>query len=218
MTEKTKGRVRQRTKWSPWQRTPRDIVDPICDEVGDVMMVNNLYAVIVGGKTFTLPDSREGKVTSLSIKRHDKKPIHDWRELLRIKNELIGAECWGVEAYPPMSELMDTSNQFQLYVFPEGYIMPFGIYGGQVVVEGDGTSGPGKSRQRPLPDWYPAAMKPEEADRLIAQLRQGVTCPDCRSMDIDDRGIIPNAHNRHRLFHCKGCGGEWTKHDNESGS
>jgi len=35
----------------------------------------------------------QGRVTHLSIRRNDRKPVRDWRELQRIKNELCGPEC-----------------------------------------------------------------------------------------------------------------------------
>jgi hypothetical protein len=53
----------------------------------------------------------------LSIKRIDKQPIHDWRDLQQIKNELIGPECEAMEIYPAESRLVDTANQFHLWCF-----------------------------------------------------------------------------------------------------
>ena len=55
----------------------------------------------------------------LSIKRIDKECIHDWRELQKIKNELIGPENEAVELYPAESRLIDESNQFHLWVLKE---------------------------------------------------------------------------------------------------
>ncbi len=172
--KKTKGRIRTRTRWERWRQLPEPAKpDPLVDEPGQVAVVNNVYLVVLAPQTYAKPNGEVGQLTHLSIKRHDKKPIHDWRELLRIKNELVGAECWAVEIYPPMAHLMDTSNQFHMYAFPEGAVMPFGISAGQTVIEGDGTTGPGQSCQRPLPDWYPEAMTPEEADEALDQLRNG---------------------------------------------
>lgn len=65
----------------------------------------------------------------LSIKRRDRKPIHDWRDLQRIKNELVGVECEGVELYPAESRKTDTANQYHLWVFLEsGHKFPFGWF------------------------------------------------------------------------------------------
>lgn len=208
-TTKKGGRIRKRQKWTPWVQLQEPAnPDRLVDEPDQVRVANNIYLVIMARKTFVNPGGEEGAFTYLSIKRHDKKPIHDWRELLRIKNELIGAECWAVEIYPPMKHLMDTSNQFHLYAFPEGYVMPFGVYANAVVVDGDGTTGPGKSCQRPLPDWYPAAMTQEEADRLIGRIRDGPSCPHCRGCEVcEEQGG----------FVCTDCGAEWVSRKNGRG-
>ena len=50
----------------------------------------------------------------LSIKRLDKEPIHDWRHLQRIKNELVGANCEALELYPAEDRVVDTANQYHL--------------------------------------------------------------------------------------------------------
>ena len=62
----------------------------------------------------------------LSIKTQDQQPIRDWRDLMRIKNELAGTACEACELYPNEGRLIDTSNQFHLWVFPPGICFPFG--------------------------------------------------------------------------------------------
>lgn len=54
----------------------------------------------------------------LSIKRLDREPIHDWRELQEIKNQIIGPEEEAIEIYPAESRLVDMSNQFHLWCVP----------------------------------------------------------------------------------------------------
>jgi len=93
-------------------------------------------------------------LTHLSIKRLDKRPIREWRDLLWIKNQLCGEDCEAIEIFPAMSRLVDTSNQYHLWVFPPGYRLPFGM-AGPFVAGGDGQTGPGRNRQQPLPSWYP---------------------------------------------------------------
>lgn len=55
--------------------------------------------------------------THLSIKRHDRLPIHNWQHMQQIKNDICGEEREGVELYPAMSRIIDTSNQYHLWVF-----------------------------------------------------------------------------------------------------
>ena len=62
----------------------------------------------------------------LSIKRHDREPFHDWRVMQRIKNAICGPEAEGVELYPAESRLVDTSNQYHLWVVVGGVRFPFG--------------------------------------------------------------------------------------------
>jgi hypothetical protein len=65
-------------------------------------------------------------MTHVSIKRRDKQAFHDWREMQQIKNAICGPEREAVELYPAESRLVDTSNQYHLWVLPEGTTFPFG--------------------------------------------------------------------------------------------
>ena len=62
----------------------------------------------------------------LLIRRRDLKVIENhWKELQRIKNEIVGPECEAVELYPADYRAHDTSNTYHLWVsflpFPFGY-------------------------------------------------------------------------------------------------
>jgi hypothetical protein len=82
----------------------------------------------------------------LSIKRIDRQPIHDWRELQAIKNELVGPEAEAVELYPAQSRAVDTANQYHLWVLGNGASWPFGFPKGLVADSIEGTT----AQQRPL--------------------------------------------------------------------
>ena len=60
------------------------------------------------------------------IKRLDKEPIHDWRDLQQIKNEVMGEEAEAIEIYPAESRKMDVANQYHLFAFttkiPIGFV------------------------------------------------------------------------------------------------
>jgi len=71
----------------------------------------------------------------LSIKSKNKKVIRDWRIFQKIKNMLAGEEREGVELYPAESRLVDTSNQFHIFVMPKGDRFPFG-YAERMLVKG----------------------------------------------------------------------------------
>lgn len=64
--------------------------------------------------------------THLSIKRHDRMAARDWRHMMQIKNEVVGPEREAVELFPAESRLVDTANEYHLWVLPEGERFPFG--------------------------------------------------------------------------------------------
>jgi len=95
-------------------------------EANEEIYQNNLYQVNIRHKA-DLVDEAWPAMIHLSIKRLDKGPIHDWRDLQRIKNELVGQEHEAIELYPAESRLVDTANQYHLWVLAEpGMIFPFG--------------------------------------------------------------------------------------------
>ncbi len=87
---------------------------------------NNRYQVTIL-RTLIVPNGWP-PIIHLSIKRLDRQPIHDWRDLQRIKNELFGSEHEGVEVYPAESLLVDTANQYHLWIFADAdATLPFGF-------------------------------------------------------------------------------------------
>lgn len=105
--------------------------------------INDLYQVNV---LSVAPIENWPDMVWLSIKRKDKQPIHDWRHLQRIKNEIIGPENEAVELYPAESRLADSANQYHLWVIKDPEIkFPFGFKDRLV----SGASG-GGAIQRPF--------------------------------------------------------------------
>lgn len=75
---------------------------------------NNLYTVLL--RLIGQPLPNWPPMVHLSIRRNDRRPVTDWRDVQRIKNDLCGPECEGAQLFPAESRLVDTSNQFHLYV------------------------------------------------------------------------------------------------------
>jgi len=108
---------------------------------GQNVFVNSRYQVAVR----ELADAG----VHLSIKRLDQLPVHDWRDLQRIKDELVGPECEAIELYPAASRLVDTSTQFHLWAVRDpAFRFPFGF--NERMVETDDDGGP--AAQRPPED------------------------------------------------------------------
>lgn len=131
---------------------------PIAVYANDVYQVS-VYAI--GGPNV----KPEDQMLHLSLKRHDRAAVHDWRHLQAIKNEIAGPERVAVEIYPPESGLVDTSNQYHLWVFPPGTELPFGFderlvfSDAQVMMFNAGNSrGEHKGRQRPYQPGLPVAL------------------------------------------------------------
>ena len=80
--------------------------------------MNDLYVVTVG--------ELESGAMHLSIRRTDRAPCRDWRHFQQIKNQLCGPEREGVELYPAESRVVDTANQFHIWVLPPGDKWPVG--------------------------------------------------------------------------------------------
>ena len=83
-------------------------------------------------KCAVMPVTADG-ITELAITRVDRGSIHDWRDIQRIKNDVMGAEREAVELYPSESRLIDTSNTYWLYVLPEGAQFSFGMTDGRSI-------------------------------------------------------------------------------------
>lgn len=94
----------------------------------DTIYKNDVYQVNTCTREF--PDF--GPLIHLSIKRIDRKPIHDWRDLQEIKNLIVGPEHEALELYPAESRRVDTANQYHLWVVPDpNYRVPFGFFDGR---------------------------------------------------------------------------------------
>lgn len=125
-----------------------------------VVQKRDLFSAELGGKTYY----------QLSIRTVENDSRHDWREFQRIKNELCGPGYEAVEVYPAESRLVDTSNQFYLWVLPEGDRVRFG-FEERLVMQGNARG----ARQRPFrKDQLPADLTTqEEYDARLSRLVSG---------------------------------------------
>lgn len=98
-----------------------------------------------------------GEMNHLSIKRLDRETVHDWRDMQRIKNEICGSDREAVELYPREDRLVDTSNQYHLWVLPEEILFPFG-YDTRAVADSELIG----NKQRPFEDRPEDALSDED--------------------------------------------------------
>ena len=138
--------------WNKFEKMK--VVDALKDHVDEVWK-NNRYEV-----QLQFMDNKKGIKGAIWLQFKDainKDAIHDWRDMQRIKNEICGEEREAVELFPAESRLVDTSNQFHLFVLQEGEKAGFG-YDGRAVVEAHNNfvQGKGGSKQR---EWE---LKPKD--------------------------------------------------------
>lgn len=152
-----------KVKWTPFQEAEKPELPEWAQKYkkeNSIMYLNSVYQVELS--LIDMP-SPFGKTVYLSFKTRDKQARHDWREIQRIKNELVGDDVEALELYPAESRLVDTANQYHLYCFPflefPERRFPFGFHD-RLVSEGSDPGGKG-SRQRD----FRKELKPPDALR-----------------------------------------------------
>jgi hypothetical protein len=128
----------------------------------DEIWGSGLYTCIVRyGEASGVKSDRSGLLW-LSIHRRDRKPLRDWRHFQAIKNEVAGSDRVALEIYPSEANLVDTSNEYHLWVLPVGMEdLGFGFVKGGLVMtpeevaaanEADADAGGCEAVQR---EWQP---------------------------------------------------------------
>jgi len=144
-------------KWTPFKKSSSFTSNGKPIDKGDLELgtdecyLNSRYQVFVYRREQVPQVKNFPQLIWLSIKRLDKEPIHDWRDMQRIKNELVGEEHDAVEVYPAESRLMDTANQYHLWVFEDTVdkvCFPFGW--SKRAVSGKRAAEKVGGKQRPL--------------------------------------------------------------------
>lgn len=160
---------RKTEEWTPFQMA-QQIQEP--SGVWGQMYANNKYTVVVTPLT-PRDDVKPAPppMVKLSIRRNNREPIRDWREMQRIKNELVGANCEGVELYPAEDRLVDTANQYWMWVVTDPtFRFGFGFFD-RLVADRDESQGVvSKARQRR----FRAGERPDDAltgDEINEKLR-----------------------------------------------
>lgn len=140
-------------RWADGDQTLRDTF-PAADAATARAAIFDYFRDIRENETVLKNDTYQVNVRKvsdgclhLSIKRCDRQPIHDWRDLQDIKNQIVGEECEAIELYPAESRRVDTANQFHLWASTDDkFRFPIGWHGQRLVTD----HSIGKSVNRPL--------------------------------------------------------------------
>jgi hypothetical protein len=161
-------------KWIPLREITKECSDNFLNrlhkgEEAELLSVwqSSLYEVYVF--RVPLPEWPGNEVTWLSIKRLNKDAVRDWRHLQQIKNEICGPQREAMEMFPAESRLVDTSNQYHLWVLAEGHRFPFGYQQRAVIASkpSEDRYVPQQSRQRP----FEKGLEPTDAITITEMLR-----------------------------------------------
>jgi hypothetical protein len=102
----------------------------------ELQVVQLLAWEIYSNDTYQVVVERNSSLIHMCIRRHDCQPCTDWKDRQQIKNELIGPEYEAVELFPAESRLIDTNNEYHLWVHPNlGFRFPFGFSSNRCVVQ-----------------------------------------------------------------------------------
>jgi len=72
----------------------------------------------------------------LAIRRHDGRPCKEWLHFQQIKNEIVGAENEAMELFPAESRLVDSTEQYHLWVHTDPHFrFPMGFKGRYVLTD-----------------------------------------------------------------------------------
>ena len=161
-------------KWTKFERA--ELAPPTTEQLAafgkdlndliakDEIWLNSQYQVNV--RKIPMPKGWPCDMLHLSIKRLDKESVHDWRHFQWIKNEIVGEENEAMEIYPAESRLIDTSNQYHLFVFSDPAVrIPIG-WNERLVGEGSSLG----SKQRD----FPADKKPKDCITMDAETVKGL--------------------------------------------
>jgi hypothetical protein len=151
----------------PWTAFKRGTPDT--DPVGASIYLNSRYQVNIKDLPAVEPF---GPMVEVSIKRRDKEPIYDWRDMQLIKNELLGKNVTMLQVFPPESRLVDTANQYYFYAFWE-YELPFGFKERVINARPETIYQSGSAIQKPFePHQVPATLEEDQA--MFDTIREAV--------------------------------------------
>lgn len=112
-------------KRGSWEWTEKNITDaerekhPAIRDISCAFM-NDLYSVQVYRVRTAM-----GQVLHLIVRaQHGGEP--PWRDLQRIKDELVGETHYAVQVYPRKADIVDQADLYHLWVLPDE--LPFGLH------------------------------------------------------------------------------------------
>ncbi len=79
-----------------------------------------------------VPPAVEVPIAQLSIKRWDREQVFEWRDLQRIKDDILGTGIEAMQLFPASDRIVDTANQYHLWALPIGMTFGVGYFDGRL--------------------------------------------------------------------------------------
>lgn len=99
---------------------------------------NMSYMHVYQNDTYIVEIADAPPFIHLDIRRLDGESCKEWRDIQQIKNELIGPEFEAVELFPAESRLVDTGNEYHLWVHSDpNFRFGLGFNNGRLVMRED---------------------------------------------------------------------------------
>lgn len=77
---------------------------------------------------YTVEVNHRAPYIHLDISRNDGAACNNWREMQEIKNQLVGPQYEAIQLFPAEDRLVDTSNEYHLWVYADPqYRFPVGF-------------------------------------------------------------------------------------------
>lgn len=114
---------RVREAWGVWEKRNEALVHHWLNRV-EPGYIHDAYVNLVMSVQVSTHLTGWGEIVHLWIRRHDQQPMI-WRDMQRVKNELVGEHRVGIEVYPPSTDVIDQANIYHLWILPEGFQLPF---------------------------------------------------------------------------------------------
>ena len=107
--------------------TLKDAKELYKNSCSEVWYANDIYQAAVDYSAWENVDANKpGRCIWLSIKNHEKTTEIPWQHKQWIKNDICGEEMEAMELFPAESRLVNTANQYHLWVFDQ---IPIGFNG-----------------------------------------------------------------------------------------
>lgn len=109
--------------WAPWRDHDLNELDRHEFPSGITRVIANGWFAVLW-RPVTVDAGYIEQAVHLMIRNAPNTPVRSWRDLQRIKDELVGPEWGAYEVFPPRREIVDQANMTHLWCMPPALLQP----------------------------------------------------------------------------------------------